>query len=552
MSLMAGGSGVQRLRRLASCGAALLLMVALAGQGQGPARAELGSEARMDAGPRAAAERAEEAARRHTSWTKSLAGANALSSQPRQLWRAGEGGDLATSILDDAMEKYEASKQRLAAKKQAAAMAPMAAAHSKPSAAPTASPSGVEAPRAAAEHAKAVTNILDNVRETEGNILDDAREKYEASKQRMAGEHTTGGHSQLLDAAANKIALALFSEGATGSAAQLAARVQRAVRVAALGLKDKAAARTQMLADPTSMTNERGRSGKVMSLEGDEEEESAMCKKKQVLIDKFDALLAKLGVNVKKANQTMERVSQAWIDARHVPPPHMTCMYPDPHMTCMYPPPHMTCMYPPPHMTWIDARIAWLDSEAAYRLAMQKAKEAKEGAAFGTAEYEKWAQANKAARKSLAETLAQHGTARTDLLNEKEVIKEIMRLIGVLHDVKATDKSIAAGGRDSVTDADSGASDPYNIKMTRTRAQLQAKIGQLKLLTQHTKVGVRDSEKLGQVPLFSRQSLAVYSETEAVAGILKQLLTDLDERVAVLDELDAKAQQLVSELNHRI
>jgi hypothetical protein len=491
------------------------------------------------------------------------------------MWRADEGGDLATSILDDAREKYEASKQRLAAKQHAAAVAPKAAAHSKPSVA-TWAKATVEAPRAAAEHAKAVTNILDNARETEGNLLDDAREKYEASKQRLAGEHAktikeledwasaspeykakmaglaSGGHSQLLDAAASKIARALFRESATGSAAQLAARVQRAVRVAALGLKDKAAARTQMLADPTSMTNERGRSGKVMSLEGDEEEESAMCKKKQVLIDKFDALLAKLGVNVKKANQTMERVSQAWIDARHVPPPHMTCMYPDPHMTCMYPPPHMTCMYPPPHMTWIDARIAWLDSEAAYRLAMQKAKEAKEGAAFGTAEYEKWAQANKAARKSLAETLAQHGTARTDLLNEKEVIKEIMRLIGVLHDVKATDKSIAAGGRDSVTDADSGASDPYNIKMTRTRAQLQAKIGQLKLLTQHTKVGVRDSEKLGQVPLFSRQSLAVYSETEAVAGILKQLLTDLDERVAVLDELDAKAQQLVSELNHRI
>jgi chromosome condensin MukBEF ATPase and DNA-binding subunit MukB len=85
--------------------------------------------------------------------------------------------------------------------------------------------------------------------------------------------------------------------------------------------------------------------------------------------------------------------------------------------------------------------------------------------------------------------------------------------------------------------------------MTLTRAQqLQAKIGQLKQLTQHTKVGVQDSEKLAQL---SRQSLAVYSETEEVVEILKQMLTDLDERVAVLDELDARAQQLVSELNHR-
>jgi hypothetical protein len=531
MSARAGGSGVQQLRRLrlASGGAALLLMVALAGQGQSPARAER-SEARMDGGQRAAAERAEEAVWQHISWTKSLPGANAQSSQPRQMWRAVEGGDLASSILDDAREKYEASKQRLAAKQHAVAVAPKAAAHSKPSVVTWAKDT-VEAPRAASEHAKAVTNILDNARETEGNLLDDAREKYEASKQRLAGEHAkaikeredwasaspeykakmaglaSGGHSQLLDAAANKIARALFRESVTGSAAQLAARVQRAVSVAALGLKDKAAARTQMLADPTS-TNERGRFGKVMSLEGDEEEGSALCKKKQVLMDKFDALLAKLGVNVGKANQTMERVSQAWI----------------------------------------DARIAWLDAEAAYRLAMQKAKEAKQGAAFATDEYEKWSQANKAARKSLTETLAQHGTARTDLLNEKAIIKEIMRLIGVLHDVKGTDKSIAAGGRDSVKDAESGVSDPYNIKMTLTKAQLQAKIGQLKQLTQHTKVGVQDSEKLAQL---SRQSLAVYSETEEVVVILKQMLRDLDERVAVLDELDARAQQLVSELTHR-
>jgi hypothetical protein len=39
-----------------------------------------------------------------------------------------------------------------------------------------------------------------------------------------------------------------------------------------------------------------------------------------------------------------------------------------------------------------------------------------------------------------------------------------MRYIGVLHDIKATEKSIAAGGRDSVKDAETGVSDPYNIK----------------------------------------------------------------------------------------
>jgi hypothetical protein len=37
--------------------------------------------------------------------------------------------------------------------------------------------------------------------------------------------------------------------------------------------------------------------------------------------------------------------------------------------------------------------------------------------------------------------------------DERELIKMILRYIGVLHDVKATEKSIAAGGRDSVKDS---------------------------------------------------------------------------------------------------
>ena len=37
-----------------------------------------------------------------------------------------------------------------------------------------------------------------------------------------------------------------------------------------------------------------------------------------------------------------------------------------------------------------------------------------------------------------------------------------MRYIGVLHDVKATEKSIAAGGRDSVKDEETGVSGEIN------------------------------------------------------------------------------------------
>jgi hypothetical protein len=49
--------------------------------------------------------------------------------------------------------------------------------------------------------------------------------------------------------------------------------------------------------------------------------------------------------------------------------------------------------------------------------------------------------------------LKKHDIERSELDGERELIKEIMRFIGVLHDVKATEKSIAAGGRDSIKDA---------------------------------------------------------------------------------------------------
>ena len=125
---------------------------------------------------------------------------------------------------------------------------------------------------------------------------------------------------------------------------------------------------------------------------------------------------------------------------------------------------------------------AWLDAESAYRLALEKTKEASQGASFATDEYEKWSQAHKQALKSLESLLKDHTLERAQLLNEKEVMKEIMRLIGVLHDVKASDKSLAAGGRDSVKAAETGVSDPYNIKISETKSQLTSRILLLKSL----------------------------------------------------------------------
>ena len=355
-----GGDGARRVGA-AACGAALMLtaaLAALAAQGggdgaQAPKRAAL-------AGEEGAEVREREALRKRVGWAEAHPGANARVAQlKKQMWH------------------WDAPPRQLAMKTQTGADA-------------GAAPDAQAAARATAAKL--------------------ARQDW-ASAHPADDAEVAGLKKQLwppvADAVASRMALALLRDSETSSDAQLGARVQQAVHAASLWLKP--AAPEQMLADAPDMMTERGRFGSAMSLAGDDGE-SKLCQKKQVLIDKFNALLAKLGVNFEQANHTMSQVRKEWMDAMD----------------------------------------AWLDAESAYRLGEQRAKEAREGAKFATDEYEKWAQANKAARKSLAETLARHGKDRADLLNEKALIKEIMRLIGVLHDVKATEKSIAAGGRDSV------------------------------------------------------------------------------------------------------
>jgi hypothetical protein len=191
---------------------------------------------------------------------------------------------------------------------------------------------------------------------------------------------------------------------------------------------------------------------------------------------------------------------------------------------------------------------AWLDAAAEYRLSEERAKEAEKGAQFATDEYEKWAQAHKVAKKSLDTLLPQHAAERSELANERELIRAIMRLIGVLHDVKASEKSIAAGGRDSVKDPESGVSDPYAVKIARTRSELQAKISQLKHLAGKDGREHAHMSKLSALTqkLIVNPSLAVYSETEEVAKILKEILADVAVRLSAINEMDAKAQAEVT------
>ena len=87
---------------------------------------------------------------------------------------------------------------------------------------------------------------------------------------------------------------------------------------------------------------------------------------------------------------------------------------------------------------WHAAMEQWLDTESTYRLRIKQAKEASDGAKESQSNYDYG--------------LKKHDLERTEMDDECELIKSIMRYIGVLHDIKATDKSIAAGGSDSVKD----------------------------------------------------------------------------------------------------
>ena len=109
-------------------------------------------------------------------------------------------------------------------------------------------------------------------------------------------------------------------------------------------------------------------------------------------------------------------------------------------------------------------------------LTVEQAKEAAKGAEYASNEYEKWKTAYKQAKKDLDATLARHAEERKDLAEEREVIKEIMRYLGVLHDVKATEKSIAAGGKDSTIDPETGVSEVKAMSTAKLQVLLPSRL----------------------------------------------------------------------------
>ena len=85
-----------------------------------------------------------------------------------------------------------------------------------------------------------------------------------------------------------------------------------------------------------------------------------------------------------------------------------------------------------------------------------------------------------------------------------------------------------------------GVSDPYAIKMAKTKAELQQKVNQLKTVVLKTKLP-GSTQKLAMID----QHLAVYSETNEVAKILMDMLSDIEARLKVIDTVDEEVKKLV-------
>lgn len=206
-----------------------------------------------------------------------------------------------------------------------------------------------------------------------------------------------------------------------------------------------------------------------------------LCAKKDLIFDKFDKLLAKLGAESFDRNQT---------DAKA-------------------------------EMAADETLKAWLDAESAYRLQEEKKKEAEEGAKFARDRYEKWAETVKATQGRYDKMKTDYAKEKQDIVDQRLLIKEILRMLGILADQPLDDASKAAGGY-----MEGKAKKPQAL----TLAQVKAKIAELK------KEAVDGGPiSLQQVNLL-QSKLANFAESDEVKTLLTNMLKDLDQRESVIND----------------
>lgn len=181
----------------------------------------------------------------------------------------------------------------------------------------------------------------------------------------------------------------------------------------------------------------------------------------------------------------------------------------------------------------MEALGQWLDAESKYRLEVEKMKEAKEGAKFARQEYEKLAEAVKTTQERVETMEKQYAKEAEDNAAEIALIKEIMRLLGILEDQPLDEKSKAAGGYMKDKEGDSKRGDKVVLK------SVQQKISELRQRVAASGGGGKG--KLTQLDQLSSK-LASYAETDEIKKILVNMLKELDTRNDVMEKALADAK----------
>ena len=171
---------------------------------------------------------------------------------------------------------------------------------------------------------------------------------------------------------------------------------------------------------------------------------------------------------------------------------------------------------------------AWLDGESTYRLEVEKQKEATEGAAFARSEYEKWSATVKRTKERIEKMEKDYPVEKAGIASERELIKTILRLLGIMDDQPLDAASAAAGGFVAANKA----------RSAQTLKTLKAKVAELKL--EASKGG---AIQLRQVNIL-QSKLASFAESDAVKDLLMGMLKDLETRESVIDKAleDTKAE----------
>jgi len=240
-------------------------------------------------------------------------------------------------------------------------------------------------------------------------------------------------------------------------------------------------------------------------------DDSTLCAKKDIIISKFDQLLKKLGGEELALNISNGKINEE-----------------------------------------LKAALgSWLDSESSYRLTVEKAKEATEGADYARNQYEKYNTAYLDAKKTLDQINKQTAEERSGLLDERDLIKQIMVMIGVLNDQEASAQDIAAGGKNSVKN-EFGVSDPYATGSKKavpavSTAELKQKLQRLQALSGKVKQA-KFSTMLNKL----KSSLAEFAESDEVASILKQMLQDIEDRLRIITNLATSAKKTADDLEAKV